>query len=429
METRLRQYDQRSSSGSRTEYYNAYESTALLGASGTCDDVVDNWEADNPLDINHYYVDAHRLNGTSEYSPLWGISKFSFSGWPLDYEAYASLPSPDMHTVNPDWAQLAWQGAAFMNPQAPAINLPAILGESRDIPGMLSDLPRLLGERGRGALKAAGRPARRAPRIKPTGKARAAAIWAAARTAAAESGSQYVGTQFGWKPMVQDLATLCELSAAIAQQLEWLLRLMQGRTIRRRMSLPGQDTATDSGELHLHTMRATVMGRYTDVFRVKSWMTARYAATPFLTASILSGANTPEGMVDLAMRLATGMTTMGLMQAWWELMPWSWLIDWWYNVGRILAALGNSLALRLVSLCYMRTSMISRYYSISSVTPSWASVSGSPTCRRVRRWRKPMLSYMASAPPLVSSLPVLTGRQSGILGGLLAQAQHGGLRR
>jgi hypothetical protein len=420
MTIRSRAFDQRTSStGSfkKTPLQAVVFRTVSLGNTGACTDVSPGWGSENALTVDKWYRSVSQLTGA--YSTSLYCTDLSPT-----HQSSSAIPDAEGGMVDPDWVDLAFDAAAASNPQKPAINLPAFLGESADIPSMLADIPRLIFGQGRRLLSAAGRGAHTySPKILLDPRA----IQRAARRSASEAGSQYVGLQFGWKPLIGDLTRMLELQRALAQQLGFLLRLKQGRSVKRRVSLPTVSrTATSyvTAESQFRLLHAHV----TDVYRSISWITARWAPT-VLTDYLIPDLSDAKGLTALAARLATGMTRMGLMQAWWELLPWSWLIDWWFNLGRLLAVVGNSLALQLVSLCYMRTSYVTRYYAYSDL-PEWITLSGGPDAlRHVRKMRKDLRPYLVLTPPPPISLPLFSGRQMGILGGLLAQAQSKGFRR
>lgn len=424
---RYRETDTRVVPGGGFYRYTWRPNTAAVGTWGDCTDVEDGWDTENPFVLNRYLRQCSTLDGVISAN-RW------CEGFILLAPGHLATPSADKYTVDPDWVDLAWNARAFTNPQRPAVNLPAILGEASDIPGMLADLPLLLGNQGRRLLSRAGRPALRRPdhlfggkRTLSGRRAQAKRIWAAARQSASETGSQYVGSQFGWKPLVADLTKLLNLQREIAQQLRMLLRLAEGRSIRKRMMLP-TTSATDTFSMVTESAYAVIRSQVTEIYRVESWVTSRWAPTVF-TRHMIPDLSDAEGLTALAMRLATGMTRMGLMQAWWELLPWSWLVDWWYDIGRILAALGNSLFLSLESLSYQRTSQATRYYAHGAI-PSGHAFSGGPDEQRhTRLFRKDLRPYLVLTPPPPISLPLLTGRQLGILAGLCSQAQSKGFRR
>lgn len=419
MATRTRTFDRRvQSSGTYTKYGTTYKPLRLLGESGKCTDVKPGWGADNALLVEYWRRECATFTGST--------ANLSVDKLVMTLPGTSAYPVADAHCPIENWTELAFDGAARSNPQRPSVNLPAFLGESMDIPAMLMDLPKLLHTQGLSLLQQAMRPAVKRP--KKLGKlGKAGKVLAAARKLGAEAGSQYVGAQFGWKPLIGDLTLMLDLQGSIAQHLGWLIGLKNGRSIKRRIRLK-TTSVTVTGNGLLESAAFLAAGNWTTVYRYERWITARWAPTPVLTDLLIPELSDAQGLVNLAMQLSTGMTRMGLMQAWWELLPWSWLYDWWFNFGQLLAIVGNSLALRLVSLCYMRTSRASRYYAVSS-KPDWLHPDGGQTYDiSIRKYRKDIRPYLALL-PTVSTLPVLSGRQAGILTGLLAQYQSKGLHR
>lgn len=431
MTARIRSYDQRTvTTGSvlaNLAYYpytgNLFTYDSSHGNWGTCADVVGNRDGDNPLVI-HKYERRFPFCGGTHTVGNWTYTIVNNYVCTIFNEA---IPNAEHYAPTMDWPELAWAARQYTDPQRPEFSLPQFIGEAGDLPGLLSSIPELLMKRGRQAAKAVGRRTRPRPRRLPP-NAKPPSVWgaaaAAAKQTAGDAGSQYVGGQFGWRPVMQDLSAMLALARAIAQRLEWLLRLLNGYSIKRRMSLSSPFQSVVVPNRFFNTMHFTVRGEHVDTYRIKHWVTARWGLSALVGTAPLPDVNDPDGLIAMAARLATGMTKNGLWEAWWELLPWSWLIDWWYNIGRLLAALlPGALWLNLESLCYCRTARVQRFYIITE-HPDWITFSGEParTSHEVK-WRKdikPFLSMEYMRGPTLG-FPDLNPGQWAILAGLLAQ--------
>jgi hypothetical protein len=400
-----------------------YSFDSFHGRQGDCSDVTGLRDTDNPFYLNVWdrefpICSGDLVVGRWTYTQVRNYVLTAFN---------EPIPNAEAKAPTMDWPELAWKARQFTDPQRPVMSLPQFIGEAGDLPGMLMSVPELLMKRGRQAAEAVGRRTRPRPRRLPP-NAKPPSVWGAARDAARQTagdvGSQYVGAQFGWAPVMRDLEALLALSRAIAQRLEWLLRLLQGYSIRRRMMLPNFFEPVFVKNRMLNSAHFTVYGEHVDMYRVKHWVTSRWGLSALVGEAPLPSLDDPDGLIALAARLATGMNKNGLWEAWWELLPWSWLIDWWFNIGRLLAALlPGALWLNLESLCYCRTCQVQRFYTVTS-HPNWLTFSGPPArTLHVAKWRKdikPFLSMEFMRGPTLG-FPDLNPGQWAILAGLLAQ--------
>jgi len=151
-------------------------------------------------------------------------------------------------------------------------------------------------------------------------------------------GNEYLNVVFGWKPFVRDLQRMYALYHDIDRQLA-KLRMENGRYIRRKAKLLS-DTVTT---MDINTVYPTP---YVNVYgQPPSWMTGttHYTKTTKVRTRVWFSASyryyipdTGSSEWDARARLALfgGLPTPELL---WEVMPWSWLIDWFGNVGDVIS--------------------------------------------------------------------------------------------
>lgn len=399
--------------------------TRLTGAWGNVTDVVGERDQDNPFDLNYWHRDILIANG--EYYGYSGlvhqVTNYGITGTTV------AIPNATGRAPIVDYAELAWRARQFTDPQRPMMSLPQFIGEAGDLPSLLKSIPELLMLRGRAVAKRFGRktrprPKNLAPDAKPSSvMAVANSITAPSRRVLADTGSQYIAGQFGWAPTVRDLAAMLALAQALKQYLAMLLDLLHGRTIKRRMKLPNLFDVVVTPNRYLETFAFIAKGEYVDHWRTDHWVTARWGATPLFTAGVLPDCDDPDDIIGLAYRLMTGMNKNGWYEAWWELLPWSWMMDWWFNIGRLWAALiPGALYLQLESLCYCRTCKFTRNFVVTQ-HPYWITFSGGGKLVHKHKYRKDIRPYLSMdymrGPPLV--FPDLKPGQWAILAGLLAQ--------
>ena len=147
-------------------------------------------------------------------------------------------------------------------------------------------------------------------------------------------GGNYLNVEFGWKPFVSDLR---KTAISLNRQADILedLRRNSGKAMRRQYTFPAEVTAVDTEDNifpwpHLTAYHWTQGKRVqSDIRSKRTWFAGefRYYYPP-VTASaverIRSYARTILGM-DL---------TPGTL---WDISPWTWLADWFGNVGDVLA--------------------------------------------------------------------------------------------
>jgi hypothetical protein len=146
-------------------------------------------------------------------------------------------------------------------------------------------------------------------------------------------GGEYLNVVFGWKPFVSDLRKMYNLWQVLDKRMAQIRR-ENGRYIRRRATL-FEDTSTSQT-----TIPKTASGVTSELFwggglatktvttKTKIWYSASYRY--YIP-------DTSEGSLwDLRAKAALfgALPTPELL---WEVLPWSWLIDWFANFGDVVS--------------------------------------------------------------------------------------------
>nr|QDH88563.1 MAG: hypothetical protein H3BulkLitter171370_000001 [Leviviridae sp.] len=249
------------------------------------------------------------------------------------------------------------------NPSQPIVDVPVALAELRELP----DLFRIAG-----------------------------------RTIAQKIASGNLNYQFGWKPLLGDLGNLLGVQASIDKRVAHLSRLHEngGGSYKADVgtnTLPGTKTlwAFPPGG-------GTMWVRHTGFCR--RW----------ISVSWIPSYDPRTEMPDLnqirqqAFRSVLGLT-VDLSTAW-ELLPWSWLVDWFSNLGNILAARRNLVGF-VPGACYTMTH--TERHSNFTLEGSSVLTHTYPYLHQVVKERVPTSSSSISA-----NVPFLSGRQLGILASL-----------
>jgi len=327
-----------------------------------CDDTVGERETSNRFDLVRTFTHFPTVTGAGE-----------FVGYPIQYhpgpdDPRGAWPAYNLATLN----DAAWEILAKTNPSVPEVNIPAYLGELKDIPGTLKDW-------GHSLIRDAAR--------------------------------GFITYQWAFRPLVSDLRKLLRFQQSVDNRMKELYALRDGRTLRRRCHLV-RATSNYTNNVQLHGIRFILRGDRAVVMRTESWGTAEW--------KLAAGSKLPElgarPLRGLAWTSAGGIDSYGALAAAWELTPWSWLAGWFSNIDNCIKASNNALGLTFGRISLMRTSTSkSIYTNTSGPIPSQYTLSGWYEEEMIRKERFPVFPVIPFPLP---TLPVLTTRQVSILGSL-----------
>jgi len=278
--------------------------------------------------------------------------------------------------------QLALKAIASMNPNVPNVDAAVDLAELHELPGL---------------LKSAGGIALGLVSEIAKGSAKANLL-----------------AQFGIGPILSDYLKLLDFADEVAQRERQLLNMAtsEGMHFRRTLgseSWEARGIVLDQGAFHsaadnqtsTNKIRMTVHGKR------RYWFTARAKLSYSL----------PEREVHtLAARVALGENQASLASVW-QLLPWSWLIDWFSNTGDIANAFRGGIAWTWTGINVMSTS---EYYvtgSFPSPRSGFTYSPMNPNAYAVVKRRTPV-SIIWTLPTF--TVPFLSARQMSILVSLFA---------
>lgn len=223
---------------------------------------------------------------------------------------------PGIAGITPDDNTFVTQALARSNPSRPGFSPLGLLQDLYDMPKLLRDCGKYL---------------RRDPRGL-TGK---------------DLANWNLMAQFGWMPMVSDLKNVLNLHQNIQRRLDELNRLTNGNGLRRRINLgtfAGQkDQGTDFvSSAHPQLICNETDFQTTDVWAVCHWQMDKGVKFVSDTAKL-----------NYARALASGMTGFSIIKGAWDLIPWTWLLDWFSNVSDYAIANADTVPAhcRMVNLC------------------------------------------------------------------------------
>lgn len=378
MTARTRTFNNEISISGRLFYVTWRYKTINIGESGSCDDHIGNYPSANSLSILKQLKHTPFLNGQYVYN---GQVIRDFQNYPPGYHGTA-IPDPRTKFADPDLGELndaAWEILAKSNPSLPHVNVPAAIGELKDLPSLV---------RGWG------------------------------RKMISNIAKGYITWRWAIKPMMSDIEKLWRFQKAVDERLAELRRLRDGKEMRKRVSLGSDRIVTNPVRVLLHSEGVSLYGMRTDYYTIKRWGSANWKVK---SDSVLkSMSDDPREGSDLhrfTRRTLMGVNSYGALAAAWELCPWSWLIDWFSNVGTMVSATNNAVGCSWSRLCWMATSTCKVEIIPELSSGSWLSLTGEFDWKKTRKDRR--LAYPISPIPL-PHLPILTAGKLSILAALAA---------
>lgn len=162
-------------------------------------------------------------------------------------------------------------------------------------------------------------------------------------------GNRYLDVEFGWKPFLSDLRSLYQIQKTMHSRLEQLAR-DNGRRVRRRGVLRSTSTPISSSTQQLSALLYPPL-----VGEMYNPLVGTRVSENHLEQKIWFSAGFRYHIPDLGTPQWTDRATRALFGAnvnpstIWEVMPWSWLIDWFSNVGAVLSNLSENAAENLAA--------------------------------------------------------------------------------
>jgi len=366
------------------------------------DDVTGNYPNDNPFLSVRQSQDVPTIGGTRGV----GASMVVYSDVPL-LEAWTmpAFPNGFLPVMNSTYlAQVMTEALAASNPQASDVDLPAFLGELRDFPGMSKEIAAsLLKLRGAGKFLLKVATLQRLPEI----------VRDFGLSTLEQIAKGNLNWRFGIAPMIGDVTKMLKFSDGVNRRMRYLRKLRDGKKVlSRNVTLRGNGSMTLTSAMENISTRTgySFRGPVSTTFRFKDWACVRWKSNGGATVI-------PEdesALRFLAARLNYGITSQSLLETAWELTPWSWLIDYFGNLGDYLKATNNSLGLIPGAMCLMRKT---EAFQLLRVTNAPATITISGDGKRKFEQKSRTVIPTPVAVPLMS-LPVLTTGQWSILGSL-----------
>lgn len=270
-----------------------------------------------------------------------------------------------LSSVPPTDIEAATKAAARTNPGRPSVSLPVFLAELRDLPGLIY----------KDGLEKISKP----------------------RNSVAEN-------NFAWESLFRDVGTLFKVTKLFDERFKELRALHSRSGLKRKKIIWRASSIQESSPLVIWSLEgfaeATVRSRRESVL----WASARWrpavAGVPPSADRMLSSAR----KAVLGWRIAPADA--------WELMPWSWFIDYFFNVGEFLEVYANNSEYKLESTCVMQHDRTEHRFELTNVAGPIAVTPGVQIYEtKVRR-----LGTIG----LTATQPILSAKQVTTLAGIAA---------
>lgn len=347
-----------------------------------CIDVIDGTRRPHELIIQKSTQLIYRVYGRSTSGPnYWDYRGYNVTGPHFNSPALTAEPSNSSSLLS---------ALARTNPNRVYIDAPVFVYELKDLPEMIYSKGLLLLSRQTDGTKIVSHGYRDLSHIPKA------------------VGQKYLEWQFGWGPLLSDLSKLFQFQAVVEK------KFRRYRNLLDRGSVGGYSVVwEDTGKHPESTRFLTPLYQESNIIRFTGETTRRKWATTIWKPSVKIPPIPDADLWNVARRATFGLDVTPATL--WEIMPWSWLIDWFSNVGELMTLSRNTIPVDHSGSCVMRQTE-SRFVFVNHVSgPGTYQVSISPIPQFVDKRR----DVMGNVTPMAEfNIPFLNGRQLGILGSL-----------
>lgn len=222
-----------------------------------------------------------------------------------------------------------------------------------------------------------------------------------------EAANQYLGLKFGWLPLIDDAKKLIDIQRYAHQRAGELKRLYSSGGLKRTLKLDSKVAQQESTViLDSGAPGFSAPCRQTLIVSGKRWGSVRWKPT-----SLPPYNPSDSDRINQAYRLVSGLTREGLAQGAWDLIPWTWITDWFFDVGTFMLQHSNTIPAVPTDVCIMTQTQTNVEWG--PATTAFGSWTGSAT--RIVKTRA------VGSSGVTATLPHLDGSRLSILGALFVQ--------
>lgn len=165
---------------------------------------------------------------------------------------------------------------------------------------------------------------------------------------AREVANAHLAARFGWAPLIEDLIKITKLQSTILKRNKELTQLYSGGGLKRRLKFNEDTKITRQAYTYAMYAGGTISVQIHTTVRKKQWGTSRWHPTappPYHPDD--------ESKNRFVLRLITGLTVEGMARGTWDVIPWTWLLGWFTNVGKYTLLHSNTVPATWSELCLM----------------------------------------------------------------------------
>jgi hypothetical protein len=272
------------------------------------------------------------------------------------------------------------------NPNRPITDVPVFIAEIKDIPRL---------------LKQAGDAVRFSQRL--TRREKKALYEVPYRSADA-----FLGYEFGIKPLIRDMSNMVNFVGSVRKKIDALDKLYshggEGTSYNATVFKDSKTAVIGNGYIS-NLYGETNYFSFSASTEVKKWVSLKWRP-------LSAPPKTADDKFWLAARLAYGLDIS--FSTLWEAMPWSWLVDWFTNVGDVLNNTRNTIPCNATNSCIMLQTRT--FWSNASRVSGKGGFPHLHPAPRLEQIRTP--GGGTGGIGLTHDLPFLNGEQLSILGAL-----------
>lgn len=359
------------------------------------DDTYGNRKGENPMRISIISRNLEPLSGVakrpSDGSPIATLNGYIPEGLGLTVSLAPTTPD-SLHVP---------RVLAGSNPSRPYVDTGVFLGELRDFPSMGKSIWETAGR----LVKGLDRRLSRLERLNMSFKN-------AAREVFTNPDEHFIATQFGYLPFISDVQKYCNAAQVVTKRAEELRNLKSTGTSSRRVGIDSNYSHTLNPRYRLSSLGVSFYAELVTARSYKRWGVGKWYLQP---NGALARVNTDSQMLALTRRAVYGADVDASTA--WNLMPWSWLIDWASNAGDWIESSRNTIGASPSGKVCIMTNQIGLWSTrrTPGIHDFYSDVMGG-NFDVVNEIKNRTVHSSFDLPQL--SIPILSGRQSAILGSL-----------
>ncbi|QXN75353.1 MAG: hypothetical protein [Grapevine-associated levi-like virus 1] len=212
--------------------------------------------------------------------------------------------------------------------------------------------------------------------------------------------------KFGWAPFFDDIAKMTLLQTLIDKRFKQLKSLKENGSEIRKVKLYSGTKEYNASGVPMEDWVMSINNVLTDTcWGYTIWNTTN------------SYPSTDQDLMDYARKTALNLDPLNGQTAW-QLIPWSWLSDWFLNVGTYLEAIRNSdeFTCSVAMLCHQTD-----FFALARSTGFREGTSYPGLTLRPYVYKSTLKTRFAADPPTITAhIPVLNAGHMGILSSIAA---------